>query len=667
MRRSSRSNPVVAGFVIIVLMCSQLVALGAQSSQEPLSKPGDPTQKSATKKRAKKKKKKSQPASYFLMNPATSVTSVSFQPSLTIPNVTAPAPDLRRTTSRAAKTPRVHVSPVGNPGLPSFTGNNPSAITVEAINPDPQQPIQPAIPYSSDIDIAGLNGIVTAVSVSINGLSHSSPDDLDMLLIAPNGLAFHFWSDVGGSNAVENVTVTVADTGASPLPDDGPIVTGTTYRPYNNDTDGDEFPVPAQGPPYNEPTAVGSATFTSVYAGMTGEQAGGTWQLFVTDDKDGDGGTIANGWSLNITTELPATTAGQLIISEFRTNGPAGSTDEFVELYNTTGASLIVQASDASQGLGVAASDGVVRCVIPNGTAIPANGHYLCANGSSQESFRRNLKTKTAQLVDQFYGLDIPNNAGIALFSTALSNSANQNLSTRLDAVGSTTESDPLYKEGTGYPAISAQNLDHSFYRDMRPNGRIKDTGNNAADFVFVDTNATLTEAGQRLGSPGPQGITDSRTIYEGVVLTLGFPCRGATEIPNRIRSQVPDQQGNSTQGTLAVVKTVSNNTANDINTLRFRVFEMTTFPAPTGVADLRWLNSSDTVFADICGSEESVVARGITLDGPPRPLGGGFNTSGTVNLAQPLLPGESILVSFVWGVQQTGSFKVYVNVEILP
>jgi len=36
--------------------------------------------------------------------------------------------------------------------------------------------------------------------------------------------------------------------------------------------------------------------------------------------------------------------------------------------------------TDALAGYGVAASDGVLRCTIPNGTVIPARGHFLCVN-----------------------------------------------------------------------------------------------------------------------------------------------------------------------------------------------------------------------------------------------------------------------------------------------
>src|SRR5689334_8635204 len=72
-----------------------------------------------------------------------------------------------------------------------------------------------------------------------------------------------------------------------------------------------------------------------------------------------------------------AFSAGDMLISEFRLSGPLGSGDEYVELYNATSSVITVSASDASAGWALAASDGVARFVIPNGTVIPAHGHYL--------------------------------------------------------------------------------------------------------------------------------------------------------------------------------------------------------------------------------------------------------------------------------------------------
>jgi hypothetical protein len=65
------------------------------------------------------------------------------------------------------------------------------------------------------------------------------------------------------------------------------------------------------------------------------------------------------------------------------------------------------------------------------------------------------------------------------------------------------------------------------------------------------------------------------------------------------------------------------------------------------------------------------VIVGGTTLETPPaQPLGGGFNssaTTSTITLAQPLAPGASINLQFLLGVQTTGSFKFFFNVEALP
>jgi hypothetical protein len=63
------------------------------------------------------------------------------------------------------------------------------------------------------------------------------------------------------------------------------------------------------------------------------------------DQAAGDTGKL-NTWSMIVTPRSfactpflgPSATAGQLIISEFRLRGPGGVNDEFVEIYNASGA-----------------------------------------------------------------------------------------------------------------------------------------------------------------------------------------------------------------------------------------------------------------------------------------------------------------------------------------
>jgi hypothetical protein len=377
------------------------------------------------------------------------------------------------------------------------------------------------------------------------------------------------------------------------------------------------------------------------------------------------------------------TASAQLIISEFRVRGPNGANDEFIEIYNNSGADHTV--AGGGTGYAVAASNGVARCVIPNGTVIPNRGHYLCVNSVGYSLASYPAGNGTTATGDATYTTDIPDNAGIAIFNTSVA--ANFTLANRLDAVGSTAEANTLYKEGTGYPALTPFSIDYSFYRDTCGKGGSittfgpcpistpKDTNNNAADFVFVDTNGTSAGAGQRLGAPGPENLSSPIQRNASFAGNLLDPCVGSASPPNRVRDFTSDPPNNSTFGTLDIRRTVVNNTGGNVTRLRYRISDLTTFPAPSGIADLRPRTSTAvvvTVDRAPCGSGTSnITVQGTTLEQPPsQPNGGGFNSSlssGTVTLATPLANGASIDVRFLLGIQQTGSFKLTVNIDALP
>jgi hypothetical protein len=384
----------------------------------------------------------------------------------------------------------------------------------------------------------------------------------------------------------------------------------------------------------------------------------------------------------------PATvaTAGQLVISEFRVRGPNGLNDEFIEIANVSGADHTVAALSGT-GYGIAASDGTTRCSIPNGTVIPNKGHYLCVNSVGYSLASYPAGNGTTATGDATYTTDIPDNAGIALFNNNSGGGAYV-LANRLDAVGSTSEANTLYKEGTGYPALVPFSINYSFYRDncgkggsittfgvCPTGGLLKDTNNNAADFVFVDTNGTSAGAGQRLGAPGPENLSSPIERNASFAANLLDICVAAASPPNRVRDFTSDPPNNSTFGTLDIRRTIVNNTGGNVTRLRFRVVDLTTFPAPSGIADLRPRTSTAvvvTVDRPPCGSGTSnVTVQGTTLEQPPsQPNGGGFNSSmsaGVVTLATPIANGASLDVRFLLGIQQTGSFKFFFNIEALP
>jgi len=378
--------------------------------------------------------------------------------------------------------------------------------------------------------------------------------------------------------------------------------------------------------------------------------------------------------------------AGQLVISEFRVRGPNGLNDEFIEIANVSGADHTVAALSGT-GYGIAASNGVTRCSIPNGTVIPNRGHYLCVNSIGYSLASYPAGNGTTATGDATYTTDIPDNAGIALFNNN-TGGGSYVLANRIDAVGSTSEANTLYKEGTGYPALVPFSIDYSFYRDncgkggsittfapCPTGGNLKDTNNNAADFVFVDTNGTSAGAGQRLGAPGPENLSSPIERNASFAVNLLDTCVAAASPPNRVRDFTSNPPQNSTFGTLDVRRTIVNNTGGNVTRLRFRVVDLTTFPAPSGIADLRPRTSTNvvvTVDRPPCGSGTSnVTVNGTTLEQPPsQPNGGGFNSAlsaGTVTLATPVANGASIDVRFLLGIQQTGSFKFFFNVEALP
>ncbi len=251
---------------------------------------------------------------------------------------------------------------------------------------------------------------------------------------------------------------------------------------------------------------------------------------------------------VGLSTLAAAPAFGQLIISEMRVRGPSGANDEFIELYNNSGADHTV--AGGGTGYAVAASDGVARCVVPNGTVIPNRGHYLCTNSMA-------YALSGYATGDATFTTDIPDNAGIAIFNTSVA--GNFILANRLDAVGSTAEANTLYKEGTGYPALTPFSIDYSFYRDnCGKQGSITtlgpcttdvpvDTNNNAVDFIFVDTNGTSAGAGQRLGGPGPENLSSPiqrNASFTGSLLDAGV---AAGSPPNRVRDFTSDPGQNST------------------------------------------------------------------------------------------------------------------------
>ncbi|MEP6919708.1 MAG: Ig-like domain-containing protein [bacterium] len=382
------------------------------------------------------------------------------------------------------------------------------------------------------------------------------------------------------------------------------------------------------------------------------------------------GGNIVDGQAVGtITPNVPGTT----LISEVRTSGPSGTADDFVEIYNNTNAQLTVAASDASAGYGLfklgadCNATPVLVGTIPNGTVIPARGHYLFVGSTySLGAYAAGNQALTA---------DIENDSNIGLFTTADVGS----LSTvnRLDAVGFGTNTGgavcDLLREGTSLQLAGGSTSQYSFVRSLTT-GISQDGNDNATDFVVASTTPGTpvgSNLSPTLGAPGPENATSPIQRNATIKATLIDPGAVSTAAPNRVRDSTPNVCGgpNCSLGTLTIRRKFTNNTGAAVTRLRFRIVDVTTATAPLGTADLRTLTSSD-VTVNLTGGG-TLLVRGLTLEQPPnQPSGGGLNSSqaaGIVTVGTPIANGASINVQFVLGVQQSGNFRFFINVEALP
>jgi subtilisin-like proprotein convertase family protein len=156
-----------------------------------------------------------------------------------------------------------------------------------------------ASPYPSSVNVTGVPGAITKVSVDVTDVSHTFPDDIDLALVSPSGKATMLMSDAGSglgpanAHPISHVSLGFDDDAAAPLSDTGQITTGffrpSNYSPVSPDTT-DAFPTPG-------PTS--TSTSLSQYKS---DSPNGVWSLYAHDDANGDGGGIAAGWTLDITT-----------------------------------------------------------------------------------------------------------------------------------------------------------------------------------------------------------------------------------------------------------------------------------------------------------------------------------------------------------------------------
>lgn len=397
-----------------------------------------------------------------------------------------------------------------------------------------------------------------------------------------------------------------------------------------------------------------------------------------------DGQALSGTATITVTGGPPAT-AGQVLINEFRFRGSAGAADEFVELYNNTDTTLDI--SGYTLWAITAAGAQNARFTAPGAigsstTTIPGRGHYLITGASySLAAVASSNGTLSTGIVD---------GSSIGLFASdaiTLPTAA-----TRIDSAGFDTR-DALFFEGTAITPSGAGtggitvNGEYSFVRKVPVATRLpQDTNNNDNDFIFVSTTGgTFSTRASIQGAPGPENLVSPLfKTFAQITDSLLDPLLSSAATPNRVRTQrvscpPPDSPGvicnntHSNLGTIEIRRKFTNNTGGNVTRLRFRIVDITTannrVPAN---ADLRALTNSGNFMVTLSGGGGTVTVENLTLEAPSDALtnGGGMNSTiaaGTIGTGTPLIPGASINVNFMFGVQLGGSFRVFVTLEAVP
>jgi uncharacterized protein len=177
----------------------------------------------------------------------------------------------------------------------------------------------------------------------------------------------------------------------------------------------------------------------------------------------------------------------EIVISEFRTRGPSGGNDEFVELRNRSAAPVDISGWRL-QGCAAASGAASDRVRVGDDVVLAAGGSYLFANDASG-GFSGSVEP------DETYGTGFTdfatsNSSGIRIVDAA---------GTVRDGVGSPIS--PC-REGTGITTPTT-NGDNSFERI----GGTTDTDDNRADFAGPKPGNPQSSGGNTTGQPPVEGL----------------------------------------------------------------------------------------------------------------------------------------------------------------
>lgn len=185
-------------------------------------------------------------------------------------------------------------------------------------------------------------------------------------------------------------------------------------------------------------------------------------------------------------TNTALTPATNIVISEFRTVGPNGGNDEFIELFNPTSSAIAIGGWIINRSTGCGTTP-TTMTTIAAGVTLAAGQHYLIGGTSYSGSVTPDQANVS---------LGIANNGGIALLDET---------NAIIDQVGLCSST--LYLEGTALTQLTT-NSNRGYDRKSSPSGVCVDSDNNAADFFLrspsdpQNSSSALTICGNPTATP---------------------------------------------------------------------------------------------------------------------------------------------------------------------
>jgi hypothetical protein len=262
------------------------------------------------------------------------------------------------------------------------------AITLPDTHSSPSAPVA-ASPYPAPITVAGMNGPVSTVTVTIDSWAYSGsvPYALELMLASPNGtkgLVF-FAFNCGASESQPTITLNLTD-GTSTTPPDSSCSNNATYKPYADlNYVGEGCPTFPGATPSSPACADGSTIgFNSTFGGLS--SANGTWNVYAQIfDTSESAGSIA-GINLSITTtpsESGTSTSVTVNPNDIFNNG-SGNSSTFTATVTSNAGTVNegeVQFYDngATAGTPVAVSGGQAQLDDIYGPATPEGLHKITA------------------------------------------------------------------------------------------------------------------------------------------------------------------------------------------------------------------------------------------------------------------------------------------------